>query len=251
MINHELNLFLKNRFSLTEQMSFTNIVFFVNNNWDSYYIDKKENLHSRPGKLITSAFIKYLKDDAFLINDTAFIYTIAYPMNIIPEKHKLIMQKVLEPSDEMNIYIHKILQSIQAVIKQYIVIHIRSGDAYLNNEQTKLPKDPVKKLINEISLIMKSEKQNTKYIVISDNNYVKKIIKHFFPFFIILLNDITHFGEGKILNINKIKNTMLDFYIMSLSKRIYSFSSYEHGSGFSQWCAETYNVPYSCKLIKL
>ena len=58
---------------------------------------------------------------------------------------------------------------------------------------------------------MKSEKQNTKFIVISDNNYVKKIIKHFFPFFIILINHITHFGEGKILQIDKIKNTMFRF----------------------------------------
>lgn len=251
MINHELNICLKNNKSVSNNTSFSNILFFVNNNWDGYNIDNDENIHSKPGKFITSAFIKYLKEDAFLMNDTAFIYTIAYPMNNIPEKHKNIMQKILEPNDDMKFYIYKTLESNQLITKNYIVIHIRSGDSYLNHEKNELPIDPVKKIINGVFSIIMSEDKNTKYIIISDNNYIKKIMKHFFPTFTILMNEITHFGEGTILEMNKIKNTMLDFYIMALSKKIYSFSSYVHGSGFSQWCAETYNVPYSCKLVKI
>jgi hypothetical protein len=121
----------------------------------------------------------------------------------------------------------------------------------LKHEKNELPIAPVKKIIDEIFSIIRTEDKNNNFIVISDNNYVKKIMKHFFPTFIILMHDITHFGEGTILETNKIKNTMLDFYIMALSKKIFSFSTYVHGSGFSQWCAETYNVPYSCKLVKI
>jgi hypothetical protein len=33
---------------------------------------------------------------------------------------------------------------------------------------------------------------------------------------------------------------------MTYSKYIYSFSVYDHGSGFSKWCATTYNIPYIC-----
>jgi hypothetical protein len=34
------------------------------------------------------------------------------------------------------------------------------------------------------------------------------------------------------------------------SRSIYSISVYIHGSGFSFWCAKTYNIPYSCKYIE-
>jgi len=251
IINHDLNIFLKNRVQLSNNTSFSNIVFFVNNNWDSYYIDKNENIHSRPGKYITSSFIKYLKEDAFIINDSAFIYTIAYPINNISENHKKIMQKILEPNDEMKLYVYKTLENNEMIIKNYNVIHIRTGDSYLNDEKNKISFDQVKKIRDNIYSLIKSEKQNTKFIVISDNNYLKKIIKSIFTSFVILMNDITHFGEGQILKIDKIKNTMLDFYIMALSNKIFSFSIYEHGTGFSQWCAETYNIPYSCKLLNL
>jgi len=192
-----------------------------------------------------------LKEDAFIINDSAFIYTIAYPINNISENHKKIMQKILEPNDEMKLYVYKTLENNEMIIKNYNVIHIRTGDSYLNDEKNKISFDQVKKIRDNIYSLIKSEKQNTKFIVISDNNYLKKIIKSIFTSFVILMNDITHFGEGQILKIDKIKNTMLDFYIMALSNKIFSFSIYEHGTGFSQWCAETYNIPYSCKLLNL
>ena len=42
---------------------------------------------------------------------------------------------------------------------------------------------------------------------------------------------------------------MIDFYLLSLSREIFAFSAYKHGSGFSYWCAKTYDIPYVCKYI--
>jgi len=64
-----------------------------------------------------------------------------------------------------------------------------------------------------------------------------------------LFTEITHFGEGVVLEEERVKNTMIDFYLLSLSAAIFSYSSYKHGSGFSYWCAQTYNIPYVCKYI--
>ena len=71
-----------------------------------------------------------------------------------------------------------------------------------------------------------------------------------FPRLKMFFNEITHFGEGVDLDYNKVKNTLTDFYVMANSKKIYSFSVYEHGTGFSRWCAETYNIPYIGHTLK-
>ena len=57
--------------------------------------------------------------------------------------------------------------------------------------------------------------------------------------------------EFIVLEEEKVKNTIIDFYLLSLSNSINSYSSYEHGSGFSYWCAKTYDIPYSCKYITI
>ena len=61
-----------------------------------------------------------------------------------------------------------------------------------------------------------------------------------------IVNEITHFGEGVELQENSVKNTLIDFYLMSFSKKFISFSTYPHGSGFSKWCSITYEIPYIC-----
>jgi hypothetical protein len=88
------------------------------------------------------------------------------------------------------------------------------------------------------------------YLLIADNNEIKYLLCEIFPNFKSIYKEITHLGEGKVLERNKIKNTMLDFYLMANSNSINSFTGYVHGSGFSLWCATTYNIPYTCKYIK-
>ena len=74
-------------------------------------------------------------------------------------------------------------------------------------------------------------------------------MKQEFPEIKIILREITHFGEGIILEEEKVKNTLVDFYLLSFANQIISFSEYKHGSGFSYWCAKTFDVPYISKYI--
>jgi len=176
-----------------------------------------------------------------------FMYCIAFPINEIPEKNKEHMRKFLEPTNEMQLTINQTLHDLNISSKQYIVIHIRAGDSYLKEENDSFTNGYIRDLINNIK---NDVNRDNNYLLMADNNDVKKIIQKYFPNFKTLMNPITHFGEGAVLEEEKVKNTLVDFYLLSHSKSIFSYSAYKHGSGFSYWCAKTFNIPYVCKYVK-
>ena len=86
-------------------------------------------------------------------------------------------------------------------------------------------------------------KENT--ILLGDSNAVKNRIIKEIPNLIRINNNISHMGEGVDVTLETVKNNMIEFNIMSKASSIFSISVYEHGSGFSKWCAEIYNIPYT------
>jgi hypothetical protein len=88
-------------------------------------------------------------------------------------------------------------------------------------------------------------KEGTKYLILSDNNQIKLLLKKVFPQVVIQLTKITHLGESVNPDDNAVMETMLDFYLMSNAFQIISFSPYNWGSGFSQWCSVLYKIPYT------
>jgi hypothetical protein len=175
------------------------------------------------------------------------------------------MKKILEPTIEIKSSVYDVLNELKLKYKKYSVIHVRSGDYYLKNEKNIFTKNYIDKLTNiikndiNILELCRSELSNSsvndinekkEYLIICDNNLIKMILLEKFPTFKILLKDITHFGEGVILEEEKVKNSLIDFYLISFANNILAYSCYEHGSGFSYWCAKTYGIPYICKLVK-
>ena len=175
------------------------------------------------------------------------MYCTAFPINEIPEKNKEHMRKFLEPTNEMQLTINQTLDDLNITSKQYIVIHIRAGDSYLKEEKNAFTSGYMSNLITNIK---NDVNEANNYLLIADSNDVKKIIQKYFPNFKTLMIPITHFGEGVILEEEKVKNTLIDFYLLSQSKSIFSYSAYQHGSGFSYWCAKTFNIPYVCKYVQ-
>lgn len=183
-----------------------------------------------------------------LFENKGLLYCTCSPFSQLQKHHKLEMQRVLEPTTEIYHIITNTLSCLSLIKKNYICIHIRCGDDYLNNNSNRLLKKTFIQNIFENIKIIYSKNEN--YLLLSDNQYIKKIIITYFPYIKTIFNDITHLstihtGEEK----EKIKNTMLEFYLLSFSKKIISYSCYQHGSGFSYWCAMTYNIPYICKYI--
>jgi hypothetical protein len=250
IFNNSISKFLKIKTSnlhifnsiLKQILSFPNVNFkqFVISNDNTILEPLKDT-----GRIMTD-FMDYLSFIP-IYNNNVFVYCISYPFHNISLRSKIYMRKILEPSNEMKMIVNKKINELELKYKEFSVIHIRSGDKYLNQNNSIFKKNYINQLISSIKNVMSVEK---KFLLISDNNQIKKIIIDLFPSVKTFYSNITHFGEGVVLEDEKVKNTLIDFYLLSFSKEIFSFSSYKHGSGFSYWCAQTYNIPYICKFIE-
>jgi hypothetical protein len=154
---------------------------------------------------------------------------------------------LIEPCDSIKENIDRIFTNLSIVSKKYIVIHVRSGDNYLVKKENGEFKNIIFNLVCEIYSIRKEHPEIKDYYLLSDNCNLKRLVIKKIPTIKTIMNDISHLGEGVKSTDEQIKNNLLDFYIMSHAYRIMSFSTYGHGSGFSKWCAETYDIPYYCK----
>lgn len=185
----------------------------------------------------------------------------AYPLKEeISLKHKLQMRNILTPNKLIHNEISALGTRLNLPYKTYTTIHIRSGD---NEDLSKNSENTSNTSTNSsnngiipsnettISLIIRylqnrDINSNNKYLLLVDSEYVKKEILKIYPYFKTTQGEIVHTKTSQ----SKLKDTMIEFYLMALSKNIMAFSVYTHGSGFSKWCAETYNIPYSIHLIR-
>ena len=256
IINHPLSLFLEKyhkHYYINQTINkdiFSSIPMFVNSNWKDSDLD----LNGFITNVITSKktlaeIISYLYS-LKVSQGSIFMYNILFPYDEVEEKDKIILRDILQPNLEMKTYVEETMNSLGLETKKYSVIHIRSGDMYLSEETKIFDSFYFKKVCNEVFNIINNN-SSMEYLLIADNNEIKYLLCEIFPNIKTIYKEITHLGEGKVLERNKIKNTMLDFYLMSNSNSINSFTGYVHGSGFSLWCATTYNLPYTCKYIKV
>ena len=253
IINHPIAQFLK-KFSLPDSISsfiLNNKVFmFSDTNWMESAFDSKNYIQRfLLIKQKFNLFIDYLCNLP-IVNGSVFTYNIFFPYDDISIQECDKIRSLFEPSREIVEKIDQHFSQLQLVKNQFIVLHIRSGDSYLKNENKLFNSLYFEIIKNEIIEIIFKEK-NINILLIADNNEIKLLINDLFPDIKFLVYNITHIGEGLDLETEKVRNTMLDFYFMSYSSSIYSFTSYPHGSGFSYWCAKMYNIPYKCKYINV
>ena len=231
-----------------------NIDMFHSNNFKEYMIAEDNTiLHPKLDLAhIMYDFVEYIMNSP-VYNGHTFIYCIPYPIKHVSENSKAYMRSILEPVDDMKCLVQQSLRNIGLHFKDYCVFHIRSGDNYLNKDNKIFYQNYLDKVKREIAnyIFMNNAAVSAKvnYLLIADNNEIKILMKQEFPEIKIILREITHFGEGVILEEEKVKNTLVDFYLLSFANQIISFSEYKHGSGFSYWCAKTFDVPYISKYI--
>jgi hypothetical protein len=156
------------------------------------------------------------------------------------------MKFKLQPNNMMQTYIEHSLAELGLKKNGYGVIHIRTGDNHLINNEgfTKNFLIKIKTILNNSIL------PDRRYLIISDSNILKSMLKTY-PNFYILIRQIEHLGgEGiKSTETNGVMNTLLDFYLMSYSNTILSLSIYGQVSGFSKYCSVIYGIPF--RFIKL
>ena len=264
IINHPIAELLKNYSSNHKNNSFYNkilhnkVCMFTDTNWAESVFDNEGKNYIERFLLIKQKFNLFVNYLCRLpvINGSIISYNILFPYDPISIEETNLVRSFFEPSREMELYIDETLDKLFLVKKKFIVLHIRSGDSYLINKNMIFDAVYLETIKNEVIEIIFKEKlsfiqnKGTDILLIADNNEIKILLKEKFPIFKFIVNDITHIGEGVQLESVKIKDTLLDFYLMSNASSIYSFTSYPHGSGFSYWCSKIYNIPYKCKYIK-
>jgi hypothetical protein len=255
IINHPIALFLENSYKTylvnkqLNQSLFDSISMFTPNNWNKTIFNSVNQIVSHDIEPTTiDDFVKYL-NCLTIHNKNLFVYNILFPYREISLKHRVIVRTLLEPNTEMKLYCQTILRGLTLSMRSYSVIHIRCGDSFLNNENKLFDTTYFNKLVLELTLLLKHD-QTIIYLLIADNNEIKLLLQEIFPSFKIIFKQITHVGEGTLLDRDKVKNTLLDFYLMSYSNSIYSYTSYLHGSGFSYWCSKLYDIPCKCMYLQ-
>jgi len=193
---------------------------------------------------IHDSFLIYLSKQ-HAVDQTIYVYTISYPSTKISEKNKTYMRQILKPSNSLALLVDKTLNDLGLVKKQFTIIHIRYGDNFLIKHNEDIKKSHLKQLQNTLNNLNSTQT----YLLISDNTLIKNILLSRYPFIKTHFNDITHTGEGLHLETQKLQNTMIDFNLFSHAANVMAFSTYTHGTGFSKWSAETYSVPYVCRLL--
>ena len=195
-------------------------------------------------------FFNFLKVEHCAVRQKNFVYNTSFPLYDIQDKERVQLQKYFEPNKQMLSILSTFMNQLNIHPKQYDVIHIRAGDEYLNsilNHHTCELQQHAQNIMNPMftTIIGFVRKLITsRCVIISDNNIIKTKLKEVFPDSIVYFFESTHTGGSLQLHKNDLKNTLLDFYIMSLSNKTTCISNYDWGSGFSKWCCELYNVPY-------
>ena len=193
---------------------------------------------------INDNFIEYLSKQR-VHSKKLYVYTIAYPSAQISQKHKEYMKQILNPNMRLKSLIDNMLLDLGLVKHQFTIIHIRYGDDFLIQKKLEINKSHLEMIQNTMNKFDPTQK----YLLISDNAIIKNLLHLKYPFIKIHLNQISHTGEGLHLETNKLQNTMIDFNLFSYATNVIAFSIYNHGTGFSRWATETYNVPYVCRFL--
>jgi hypothetical protein len=122
----------------------------------------------------------------------------------------------------------------------FIVIHIRLDDRFFNTDE-----------IPDLSLlydhiennIIPNNKNNV--LVMSNSFKTKNLICNKYDFKQFEINPVHTISNEATLE--DLKNTLIEFFLISKSKKIYQFSHYHHNSGFSTRISEIYDI----ELIKV
>jgi hypothetical protein len=192
--------------------------------YDHIIQDNRDNiLFVTPGNLENHINNSHSDLIYFLTNDLC-------DENNITDDCKNFIKGLLQPNDELYNSIHSFLSSRGT---NFEILHFRLGDVYIRENYT--PHVTTGTLYQ----IIDSNYKNGDIFMCDSNNFKNQLMNN--KQHINILNiDIGHVGYET--DLNKIKNTLLEFFIIANSKKIKTFSIYEWVSGYVYWISKIYNI---------
>jgi hypothetical protein len=136
------------------------------------------------------------------------------------------IREILTPNEILSSYIN----SMEIPYSEFAAFHFRLGDdEIILNQQTA-------NYSMYISFIQSIPKGNC--ILFSDSNYLKELAK---PYIYTIDSKVAHIGFHT--QIEDLKNTMFEFFLLTRANRIHTFSTYPWVSGFVKIINFIYDIP--------
>lgn len=152
------------------------------------------------------------------------------------QQEKDIIKSNIIPNDFLYNKIKEKLIQLNLVSKNYITIHVRLDDYYINNNNLNYGLyDIVKNELNKIN------NTSEKKLFLSSAQSLKNQVKNDFSNFIIDNNEIVHIGLN--FDNDNIISSLIDFFLLVNSKKIYQISTYNFGSNFSNMASYLFDIP--------
>jgi hypothetical protein len=172
----------------------------------------------------------------------------SYSVNVpMPTEFKNFIKGYLQMSPTFEAYYNKITNNVT----NYSVIHIRGGDPVGTNNISPTFVSKVSAIIVNSIIPQNNNNNNSSTIfVISDNMAIRNTIATIHKFKVLPTNQVCHMGLIRTGDANQaVQDTMVDFFLMSRAKTVYSLSVYSWTSGFSEWVTKIFDVPLQKFLI--
>ena len=236
---HPKSKFLATKATDSDNINYNEICRFNNDNYAG--VDSNQQLKKKSPEFLNE-LVNHL--NSINNNENYYLFSNSFPIfSKIRNEAKQFIKLKIAPNQLMQQNIRLRMSNLGLKRKGYSVIHMRVGDGYLLSNDT-VNRESLLFLDQISNFLTKNINPESKNLLLSDNNYIKKLMKERFPSLIIQNRPITHLGEQSELSDVEVMNTMLDFYTMANSNKIFSFSKFGWGSGFSEWCSVVYNIPY-------
>lgn len=156
--------------------------------------------------------------------------------NITTDEFKNIIKKVLTPNKELAEFIN---YKLSILPKNYSIIHYRIGDDFIINNR--IDNNVMNKLYNHF---INNYESNS--VLISDSEIFKRHIKSVNQDVILFDEKISHLGYHN--DIEGIKNTLMEFFLVTNASKIKSYTKYGWVSGFVYPIHRFYDIPLDAKL---
>jgi hypothetical protein len=237
VINHPMSKYLVNHQNPPTDIDYENIEFYAENN----FLDLKgDNVIKNSGEFYKNLINKINNIES----ETFYMLCNAFPIWTTGDECFSKIRNSIAPISDIRCYVYETLMELKMPIIRYSVLHIRTGDNVLLHGKRISP-GLLKKIIYTVYKYTRPDK---KYIILSDNNNLKNYLNKY-KRFSSYTKEIAHLGETNNKSDTGVKNTLLDFYVMSKASNIISLTTYKHGSGFSEWCSKIYKIPYKCFIL--
>jgi hypothetical protein len=169
--------------------------------------------------------------------NTVYLFSNSWPIQDLDDDDKQFAKFVCEPKENITNEINDKLKKLPEI---FGIQHFRFNDIVFKNDI-----DTTNKLFNKyFNLLVENNKPN-EVLITNSNNFKRNAKEKINIKTIDCYNEICkiqHIGDS--LDKESVKNSLIEFFILSKAKYIKSHTCYDWPSNFALWPSKIYDIPF-------